>query len=418
MKLQTKMLLTMACLILATPMIAGAAPVGTFTSELNPTGQTFYGDGAVYGNGYLQPPAANLQGEKCLECHQGILGIPDKSSYLRTGHGNMVKKVLPNQVWKGAGGEPHPFTNPFGHVIDWSTGTGRVNLGGFCDVGGFEGQFDKADCESITACTLAANDFLSPAYTKATCEAGGGQWKKGTWTPAERWADITYFVGDWMGSASGYVDTGITGAGLPPNKFMMADGRQYGTCGSCHNAGYKANDYTRPQPFADYPNFPKSAAAGIGGSWVLDGIQCERCHDASNHFAAPFTATVGTGASSTAICSQCHIRPAAWEGAANPKAATQPTAYPIGASATNFGGHLIGKQFLNSPHGKFIGAYGQIATTTGDLYDSHFSDGTCSIPGEFVNRTSCQAAGGTWTSFQGGCTTCHDVHQSTLREAK
>ena len=53
-----------------------------------------------------------------------------------------------------------------------------------------------------------------------------------------------------------HLDTGITGAGLPANKFMMADGRQYGTCGSCHNAGYKAKHYDRPQPYADYPNFP------------------------------------------------------------------------------------------------------------------------------------------------------------------
>ncbi|HSB04872.1 MAG TPA: hypothetical protein VLK23_06710, partial [Thermodesulfobacteriota bacterium] len=97
------------------------------------------------------------------------------------------------------------------------------------------------------------------------------------------------------------------------------------------------------------------------------------------------------GASSTALCSQCHIRPAGWEGSANPNASTQPTAYPIGASATNFGGHLIGKQFLNSPHGKFTGAYAQIATRL-DLYNSRFSDGT----------------------RQGGCDTCHDVHQSTI----
>ena len=199
-------------------------------------------------------------------------------------------------------------------------------------------------------------------------------------------------------------DTGITGAGLPANKLMMADGRQYGTCGSCHTAGYKAKDYTRPQPFADYPNYPKSAAAGIAGSWVLDGIQCERCHDATKHYASPFTATVPQGASSTALCSQCHIRPAGWEGSDNmirdgyvtainnPNANTAPTAYPIGASATNFGSHLIGKQFLNSPHGLFYGSFDQIAITTGGLYKSRFSDGT----------------------RQGGCDTCHDVHQSTI----
>ena len=188
MNVRSKFLLVMACLILAIPITAGAAPVGSFPSALNPTapGQTFYGDGSVFGDGYLQAPPANLDGDKCLQCHQGIpadfnpnLIIPDKRSYLRTGHGNMLKKVSPGQVWKGVTKEPHSATNPFGHVIDWSTGSGRVNLGGFCDVGGFEGQFDEADCTSIKGCTLAANDFPLPAYTKATCEAAGGEWRTG-----------------------------------------------------------------------------------------------------------------------------------------------------------------------------------------------------------------------------------------------
>jgi hypothetical protein len=374
---------------LAIPVIAGAAPVGTFSSDLSPS-QTFYGDGAIYGDGYLQAPPANNSGEKCLECHRSGGTGPDKSSYLRTGHGNMVKKVTsPPQAWKGANGELYPTTSA-GHPIDWTTG--KVNLGGYCDVGGFEGQFLKDVCEATKACTLDASNHPAVYTTSADCVAAGGQWKLGTWTPATRLADITYFIGDWMSIDA--PDTGLTGAGLPANKFIMADGRQYGTCGSCHNAGYKANDYSRPQPFADYPGFPRSSKAGFGGSWVLDGIQCERCHDATQHYSSPFIATVPRGASSTAVCSQCHIRPGAYESpnTNNPNASTQPTAFPIGASATNIGTHLIGKQFLNSPHGLFYGSYTQIANTTGGLYRSRFSDGT----------------------RQGGCDTCHDVHQSTV----
>jgi len=399
MKLQGNRMLSMvAFFVLAMPLIAGAAPVGTFTSDLNRTapGQTFYGDGAVYGSGFLQVPPANPNGDKCLECHQGGIA-PDKGSYLRTGHGTMVTKVTsPPQAWRGPLGDLYPTTSA-GHPIDWTTG--KVDLGGFCDVGGFEGQFEKEVCEATTACTLDASSHPQVYNTQTKCTAAGGQWKKGHWTAATRLADITFLVGPWMSIDA--PDTGITGAGLPPNKFMMADGRQYGTCGSCHNAGYKANDYTRLQPFTDYPNYPRSAAAGVGGSWVLDGIQCERCHDATNHYSAPFTATVPRGANSTALCSQCHIRPANYEGSqfystppfANPDAANQPTAFPIGASATNFGTHLIGKQFLNSPHGLFYGSYDQIAITNAGLYKSRFKgeDGT-----------------------QGGCATCHDVHQTTV----
>ncbi len=358
--------LAFALLLLMGPGSAGAAPVGTFTSELNPTppGQTFFGDGAVYGNGYLQPPLANTAtGERCLECHQPGTGISDKSSYLRTGHGNMVVKTTPPpQAWKGANGLPYP-TDASGHVIDWPSG--KVDLGGTCSKTSGEGQFTEEGCVALG----------------------------GTWTPGTRLVDLIYTIGGWMSVDA--PDIGIMGGDLPANTFYMGDGRTYGTCGSCHNAGYKASDYNRPQPFADYSNLPKSSAAGFGGSWVLDGIQCERCHDATPMLTGN-KPTVPRGASSTAVCSQCHIRPAAWEGSANPNAATQATAYPIGASTTNFGGHLIGKQFLNSPHGLFTGPYGKIASTTEGLYNSSFSAGNA----------------------QGGCDTCHDVHQSTVAAAK
>ena len=114
-------------------------------------------------------------------------------------------------------------------------------------MGGFEGQFLKSTCEATTACTLDASNHPAVYTTSAACTAAGGQWKKGTWTPATRLADITFLVGHWMSIDA--PDTGITGAGLPANKFMMADGRQYGTCGSCHNAGYKANDYYKAPAF-------------------------------------------------------------------------------------------------------------------------------------------------------------------------
>ena len=420
---------TMAFLLTMGPGYAGAqTPVGQFTSELVPggDGQKFYGDGAAYdaATGYLGL-SASASGAKgnCLACHN------EKSTYLKTGHGNMLKKVSANQIWRGATTEPHSLTNPFGHVIDWSTGSGRVNLGGYCDVGGFEGQFSQEDCEAATACTSAKDDFISPAYTATSCVAAGGTWKKGVWTPADRWVDIIYFVGDWMGSAAGYVDTGIK---IPerPNKFMMADGRQYGTCGSCHNTGYRASDYTRVQPYADYSNFARDNTSGALGSWVLDGIQCERCHNATDHPANTGTiaATVPSYADSTALCSQCHIRPGAWEyvviapndppagGPANLNWATQPTAYPIGASATNFGTHLIGKQFLNSPHGLFTGTFAEIADTS--KYNSGFDDGgSCSNP-TYTDEDACEGGGGTWTPNRGGCATCHNVHQSTVAAAK
>ena len=275
----------------------------------------------------------------------------------------MVKKVTsPPQAWKGANGELYPTTSA-GHPIDWITG--KVDLGGYCDVGGFEGQFEKNKCEAATACTLDASSHPAVYTTSAACTAAGGQWKLGTWTAATRLADITFLVGDWMSIDA--PDTGITGAGLPANKFMMADGRQYGTCGSCHNAGYKANDYTRPQPFADYPNYPRSIC---GRRSVVHG-----CWTASSARDAMMQRSItrrliqrlwrGVQAPLPCVRSAISDRPIMRGSATtNPNAANQPTAFPIGASATNFGTHLIGKQFLNSPHGLFYGSYNQIAITT------------------------------------------------------
>ena len=271
MKLQGKMVSVVAFLVLAIPMIAGAAPVGTFYERPEPHSSgpdILWRRRRVRQWLFCRHPPSITSGDKCLQCHQGVPAsfdpntiIPDKRSYLRTGHGNMVKKVTsPPQAWRGALGDLYPTTSA-GHPINWTTG--KVNLGGFCDVGGFEGQFLKSTCEATTACTLDASNHPAVYTSSAACIAAGGQWKKGKWTAATRLADITYLIGDWMSIDA--PDTGITGAGLPANKFMMADGRQYGTCGSCHNAGYKANDYTRLQPFADYPNYPEEHCGGCRG---------------------------------------------------------------------------------------------------------------------------------------------------------
>ena len=369
MSQKTKLFLIAAFLVMSVPVAALAAPLGTWSSELNPAGQTFWGDGAIYGSGYLVAPPQNWSGSGvCLECHGGLnepfppfAPIPNKSSYLKTGHGNMLEKVTAGQPFNGPLGVPYP-ADSVGHVLNWTNAT--IDLGGTCAGFTGEGQFDAAGCV-----------------------AGGG-----IWTPGTRIVNLVGLIGPWMTIDA--PDALITGGDLG-NVLWMDSGRKYGTCASCHTAGYKASDYTRPNPWATWPATAAGSASGVGGSWVLNGIQCERCHDASGHHTAPsYTATVYSGAASTNLCSQCHIRNAGWEGTANPNASTAPAAWPIPASSTDFSGHVIGKEFLNSPHARFTGTRGQVTDTA--LYNSYFI-----------------VEGGAPGS---GCTTCHDVHESVFLE--
>ena len=130
----TKVLCISALVVLMIPLSAGAAPLGTWSSDLNPAGQTFWGDGAVYGGGYLTAPAGTFFGTgTCLECHQGIpdpfapgVTVPDKRSYLKTGHGNMLEKVTAGQPFNGPLGVPYP-KDSVGQILNWSNAT--IDLG-------------------------------------------------------------------------------------------------------------------------------------------------------------------------------------------------------------------------------------------------------------------------------------------------
>ncbi len=372
MKLQTnKMLLVVAVLLLALPMTAGA--------------DRYKGDGATQNatNGYwdLPTPSAHVY---CLECHgtTPYHSAPDKSAYLLTGHRNLLRKVVPGKPWAGP--------------------------------------------EGVYTTNVAGVDAADPRHFQM-------DWVNGKILIDGVPYNLFYAMGDWMNpDVIGIFDKDGDG-----KTAWTTEDEAYGTCARCHTTGYGSQG--AKEPAASFP----SITSGITGSWWLDGVQCERCHrdsanDVGGHncyvngvldptitsYSACSTAkgtysvNVARGTASTVLCGECHLAAAGWEGTANPSAATQPTAYPLRTSLTSggvpgFSGHVVGKEFLNSPHGKFTGTKDQITSTATGMYNSHFSDGTCSVAGEFLKKADCEAAGGTWTAFQGGCTTCHDVHQST-----
>jgi PKD repeat protein len=164
------------------------------------------------------------------------------------------------------------------------------------------------------------------------------------------------------------------------------------------------------------------------GAWDEFGVLCSACHNSvdtittsgsvsAGHHPSPSTSTPGAGYATgtkwqaSAVCMQCHTRASSSTGAitlnisngsGGYRAATTADAWTTIKSAAreNIGtGHpnYHGSDFLNSPHARFSGTYGQISDST--KYNSQFSSGT-----------------GIATGGGGGCTGCHNPHGS-VRES-
>jgi hypothetical protein len=129
------------------------------------------------------------------------------------------------------------------------------------------------------------------------------------------------------------------------------------------------------------------------GAWDEFGVVCSSCHassDGSHQNVAAAGQTInwnGTeaqkGASINAVCGQCHVRAGSGNGSVTAPVAEQITLRKnVGTGHPNY--HAT--DFLNSPHARFTGTYGQISDP--NMYDSHF------------------------LSLYGGCEGCHEPHGS------
>jgi hypothetical protein len=367
----------------------------------------------------------------CLTCHNTVsqynsYGERWKETYLMTGHKNMLRKVTPGKNWAGpdgavytgaAGGQALNFTagtatGTYGTKIltyifgDWMA-PAPDGLDIVVDMGGGVAKYNGTSAYSCAAChttgwsnSTAGVCSLSSKTTQATCQSAGGTW---------------------------YPSTGVQGT-------------------------------TGAEPLASFPSY----TSGITGTWDKDGILCSRCH------ASTFPAVSGTGTHNSAtpidgqntnnLCFGCHqslAKTANGTGADTDLNLTGkiPVANNVTAPAyvAKYSGHVIGNQFLNSPHARFTGTItpntlGKYDLTTNDKsqYNSTFNGMICrsgtggvgsgSILKTYVDpstgaaeiiKTSdnCSTAGGQWVASggsaataQGSCTTCHDVHQSIVPE--
>ena len=356
--------------------------------------QIYAGDGAVVNR--TVPPGGWLYGQgglSCLLCHNPsaspIFRGPDMTSYLKTGHKNILRR---------AQAEPVAFTGPdgnayaadgSGNVFDWTNNT--INILGNCS--------------------------NSSTSSQSVCTAGGGVWISGS-------KYLYYILGGWM------VEPAVPMA-LYDGSYTQGTQKtavSY-SCARCHTTGYTMDTSVQtsnrnPEALFQGISWTPSRTTGIvdfdpdgdgpaiAGSWAMDGIQCERCHDATNH-GNTGKGTLVRGVNATALCMQCHRQehtlPYAGGGLGSnivptpytdngPLPASEPL-YPLPAVevggysgyAKQFYGYSTGMEFLNGVHGKYTGNFQQIGDTAN--YGS-----------TFINEDS----------SGGGCTTCHNVHQSTV----
>jgi hypothetical protein len=353
----------------------------------------------------------------CLHCHSTLTEYNgpaerEKDSYLKTGHKNMLRKVIPG----------NKLTDPDG-VAYTTDGTNTINF-------------------------MTSSD----SYGKIT--VGGVD------------QNLYYIYGDWMAPLPSVV--------YGTNGYGNAPGATNGySCGACHTTGYGDNSnigvlgigtagFKGVQPQASFPGIVVNAA---NPKWDVDGITCGRCHNAAvgpinttminaSSFPSTYQTSGGMGSIpggpaamsnySSYLCFQCHgggSMAKAW-----PANSTQydPTLVATGvshgaAAGRDFNGHILGQSFLNSPHAQFTGTTQLNALGKYDLtfymssspaysYDSDFQGYTCwqsstsnspaktkADGSEIKTKADCESlyGSGAWRSdTQGSCTTCHDVHNS------
>jgi predicted CXXCH cytochrome family protein len=356
--------------------------------------QVYAGDGAVINR--TVPPGGWLYGQgglSCLVCHNPSAGAifrgPDKTSYLKTGHKNILRRAQDAPVAL-TGPDGNAYTaDGSGNVFNWTNNT--INILGSCS--------------------------NSSTNNQGACTAGGGVWISGS-------EYLYYILGGWM------VEPAVPMA-LYDGSYTQGTQKTavLYSCARCHTTGYTMDapvQTSNRNPEASFQGIswtpsrttgtvdfdPDGDGPAIAGSWVMDGIQCERCHDATDH-GKTGKGTLVSGVNATALCMQCHRQehtlPYAGGGLGSnivptpytdngPLSLTEPL-YPLPAIevggysgyAKQFYGYSTGMEFLNGAHGKYTGNFQQIGDTS--YYGS-----------TFINEDP----------SGGGCTTCHDVHQSTV----
>ncbi|MBI1815123.1 MAG: hypothetical protein HYR72_09105 [Deltaproteobacteria bacterium] len=441
----------------------------------------FNTDGATHNattGGWDLPTSLGSGYDNCLFCHKPGGIASDTSSYLLGGHKNMSRPA-DGAKWTMPGVDTtHPYLGDSTQAsvgtdgsflslwiqelyptmpVDWTTGIGAAPSSvttGYCakDPSGAVGSDDLPDLAACPDCESPVMGNGNAGYplnypTQAICEAA----KKPS-------TGATGYV--WIASTTQPLYWIYGGAGLEGGPPMIERGSQPYKCGRCHTTGWTANhtadDISTKHPQSDFPtvDFKTLTAVGSGtlllrpstagdsatdvSSWDQWGIQCSRCHVAADGHHSTWPTASTTGGDIIAACMTCHRM----ESDTAPRANANQNGYAANTNAatpfTNkqqqpdgFAHHPDGPEFLNSPHAKFSGTWGQLGcppyaingyggsiTPYAPGAPTECSPGTMNLNGvtnSLYASKFAQAAKidlkGISDRAAGSCVTCHDAHE-------
>ncbi len=407
------------------------------------------------------------QGQTFAMFNRQSVSAPDMRSYLRTGHRNMLRRAggfawsapgplsdgTTTYIWDNSyAAEEAANKNSYGNLFLWSTQLGTIgdpiSVGSLSSIstgcgltngvwscsdatkalyyifGGWAGEYDFRPVpvydQGFGACMVGS--YVDPRATNATqCSSIGGSWSP-TRQPVNSYlcarchttgysADASRNTAkdpeaDFPGISWNGLDTTSGGTGKVDFKPYVADQ----TCASY--SGTDSHGYPICASLKSTSTSSSTAFATVlpqtYASWVMEGIQCERCHDATLHAASPnFTVTRASwkiGLDANALCVQCHRQEDTHQAPYN----FQAPGLNIFMGRNNLplkdvNSYGPGNQFLNSPHSRFKGKLG--ATGFGDLTD------TTQYDTQFTDTAYVDSTGNYF--LQGSCITCHNVHETT-----
>ncbi len=368
----------------------------------------------------------------CLHCHSAAGAQYNgpaerfKDSYVQTGHKNMLRAVKAGYPWAGPTGAI--YTTDGTNTINFMTTSdpyGKITVGG-------------VDQNLY----YVYGDWMAVLPSVVYGKTGYGTAPNGTTADNNGYSCYPcHATGSSDSSAVTNLGT-INATGVPGVQSIGTPG------------------YAGQEPAATFPNLLVNAN---NPKWDLNGINCSRCHNAtvpsvtSTQIAAsnyPTTAptsggmgALASGTGRTNLCFGCHQSiDKVWP--AGTSKTTDPTSIATGVShgaayGRDFNGHVLGNSFLNSVHAEYTGTMTVNSLGNMDLsdpngtseYGSSFQGFTCwqgtasNSPAktkadgtEIKTKSDCETlyGAGSWRAddgtvadgVQGGCSTCHDVHNS------